>query len=196
MLRWRRLEVSGGFLLVLAMVYYLDGQNLLPWALLACGCHELGHICALHVLGGRVRRLRLSAMGAELVLAATHPLGHGAQALAALAGPAVNLLLAIFTAQMGERFYLFAGLNLALAAFNLLPVTQLDGGRALAALVALLWSPGAGAGALQALSAATLLCLLLGGGLLLRQGGTGFTLLIGAIWLAAPLIRGKLHISQ
>ena len=36
MLRWGRIEVSGGFLLVAAALYYLDTQNLLPWAAAAC----------------------------------------------------------------------------------------------------------------------------------------------------------------
>ena len=35
MLRWRRVEISGGALLMLAALYYLDGQGVLPLALLA-----------------------------------------------------------------------------------------------------------------------------------------------------------------
>lgn len=39
MLRWRRVEISGGALLMLAALYYLDGQGVLPLALLACALH-------------------------------------------------------------------------------------------------------------------------------------------------------------
>ena len=142
MLRWSHLEISGGFLLLTAALYYLDSSGVVPWALAACTLHELGHVAAVRLLGGRVSMLRLTCVGAELRLSARYPLGAGRQLLAALAGPAVNLLLAPAVAgaaaRWGEGAFLFAGLNLALGAFNLLPVAQLDGGRALFALMALL----------------------------------------------------------
>ena len=57
MLRWRRVEISGGALLMLAALYYLDGQGVLPLALLACALHEAGHWLAIRALGGRdIRR--------------------------------------------------------------------------------------------------------------------------------------------
>ena len=43
MLRWGRLEVTGGFCLAAAALFYLDTENILPWALLACALHESGH---------------------------------------------------------------------------------------------------------------------------------------------------------
>ena len=51
MLRWRRVEISGGALLMLAALYYLDGQGVLPLALLACALHEAGHWLAIRALG-------------------------------------------------------------------------------------------------------------------------------------------------
>ena len=121
MLRWRWVEVSGGFLLVLAMLYYWDGQGILIWALAACGVHELGHWAAIRLLGGRVTLLRLTCVGAEMRLSARYPLSWGRQLLAALAGPAVSLLTAWAAARMAggrEALFLFAGLNLALGLFN------------------------------------------------------------------------------
>ena len=108
MLRWSHLEISGGFLLLTAALYYLDSSGVVPWALAACTLHELGHVTAIRLLGGRVSMLRLTCVGAELRLSARYPLGAGRQLLAALAGPAVNLLLAPAVAGAGARglFYL------------------------------------------------------------------------------------------
>ena len=42
-----RVEVSPGFLVVLGALFWLDeGVGLLPWGLLACFFHELGHVVA------------------------------------------------------------------------------------------------------------------------------------------------------
>ena len=69
-----RVEVTGGFLLLLAWLNYLDRSFLVPMAVLACGAHELGHLLAIRLLGGSVREIRLTAIGAELVLSG--PLGY------------------------------------------------------------------------------------------------------------------------
>ena len=111
-----RVEVTGGFLLLLAWLNYLDRSFLVPMAVLACGAHELGHLLAIRLLGGAVREIRLTAIGAELVLAG--PLGYWQEGAAALAGPGVNLLLALLCCQFSWGLS-FAGLNLVLALFNL-----------------------------------------------------------------------------
>ena len=79
MLRWRHVEISGGFLLVAALLFYLDTENLLFWAAAACALHELGHGLAIRCLGGRVALLRLTCVGAELKLSARYPMGYGRQ---------------------------------------------------------------------------------------------------------------------
>ena len=122
MLRWKRVEISAGALLLGAALYYLDEQGVLLMAFCACALHELGHWLVIRALGGRVTALRITCVGAEMRLSARCPLGYWQQIAAALAGPAVNLLAARMAVGLGtEGAYCFAGLNLALAAFNLLP---------------------------------------------------------------------------
>lgn len=191
MLRWGRVEVTGGFLFLAAALYYLDDSGTIFWAAMACGLHELGHLLAIYGLGGRVARLRLSVSGAEMVLSAARPMGHTAHLLAALAGPVTNLGLTVLSARLGawagEDWYLFAGLNLSLAAFNLLPMEQLDGGRAVLHLLALLCPEHMAVRVVRMLSYLTAAALLLAGAALLWFTGTNFTLLVTAAWLAFSL---------
>ena len=186
-----RLEVSGGALMGLALLYYLDREGIFGWVLLVCLLHELGHWGTIRALGGRVTRLRFSCAGAELRLSAAHPLPAWGMVLAALAGPAVNLLLAwgsIYLARngLGERLYFFAGLNLGLALFNLLPAEWLDGGKALKSILTQLGQEELGE-KLGILCSDMVAALLLGAGLILlwESGGRNFTLLIAGVWMAA-----------
>lgn len=181
------MEVTGGFLVVAAALWYLDDQGVLLWGALACLCHELGHYAAIRGLGGRVRRVRLSAVGAEMALSQARPLGPGALFLAAVSGPVTNLALALLSARLATRFgedwFLFAGLNLGLAGFNLLPVAQLDGGRAVYSLIALLCSQEAAERVSAVLSVLTAALLLAAGALVLWETKSNFTLLVTALWL-------------
>ena len=182
-MRLGRVEVTGGFLLLLAWLNYLDRSFLLPMALAACAAHELGHIAAIRLLGKSVKGIRLTAIGAELIL--ERPLAYWQEGLAALAGPGVNLLLAL----AGCRFSLtFAGLNLALALFNLLPVGRLDGGRAVCCTLALLAGPGPADRVgrwLDCLCTASVTAA----GLFLTLWGGNITLLPAACWLLAVFLR-------
>ena len=157
-MRGRRLEISGGALVVLALLYYLDDRGVTLWVLLACLFHELGHWGAIRLLGGRVVRLRLSCAGAELRLSSAHPLTPLGTALAALAGPGINLL----------------------------PAGWLDGGRAWAGVLAGLGREELGE-RVTALCSDGAAAVLLGLGLMLlwESGGRNFTLLIAGLWLAA-----------
>lgn len=195
MLRCGNIEITGGFLLLAATLYYLDGQGVLFWAASACLLHELGHLSAIYALGGRVARLRLSISGAEMTLSAARNLDPCAQMLAALAGPVSNLALAVLSTRLvenyGETWFLFAGLNLSLAAFNLLPMAQLDGGRALYWLVTLLWSQRTAQRIVTLTSKGTAVALLLCGTVLLYATKTNFTLFVTAFWLTASLFAAK-----
>jgi len=117
-----RVLVSAAFLLVLA------GSVLL---------HELGHAGAAAAVGGNVRGILLHPLGGLAVIeSCPHPT---ANLLVTLAGPVVNLALCGVLSFPGAPAFLreAASVNLALGLFNLLPVSSLDGGRALQTVLAL-----------------------------------------------------------
>lgn len=129
-----KLQISSGFLLLLAWLNYLDNQGLMIPALMACAFHEMGHYYAILHCGGAVDRLSLTIVGAELVI--HHPLSYEKEFFTSICGPVANLIVALIFCRVpwGE---VFAGLNVALALLNLLPVGKLDGGRALQSLLSL-----------------------------------------------------------
>ena len=186
-MRLGSVEFTGGFLLLTAWLNYLDRQGVVPLALLACALHELGHWAALRALGARVRRVRLTAVGAEMEVDRT--LSYGGELLAALDGPGANLALALaFSPLTGGG--LFAGLNLALACFNLLPVGQMDGGRVLRCVLAWLMGPARAHWLGARLDRFLTAGLLLMGGLLVCFGGTA-TLFLTSCWLFSALCPEK-----
>lgn len=182
-----RFEATSGFFLLLAWLNYVDGQGIVPACMLACGLHELGHYIVLRVLNVPVHRIRLTAVGAEMEV--LRPLAHGEEGAAALAGPGINLMLALIFSRW-ERFITFAGINLALGCFNLLPVGGLDGGRALYATLSLMAGPEL-AYAVCSCVDRVLAGLLLMTGLLLLGAGGNVTLLLVALWLCAQPILSK-----
>ena len=134
-----KLELGWGFAALIALALLGGAGPALPAVLLAALCHELGHLLALRLAGAKVERLRLNAFGAE-ICADTRRLSYPREIACTLAGPAVNLALALFLARTAG-WYVPAGSSLLLGCFNLLPVPALDGGRALHLLVSWLWEP-------------------------------------------------------
>jgi stage IV sporulation protein FB len=177
--------VTPGCLLMGAVLLYLDETLFWP-GLLACALHECGHLVGIWLAGGRVRCLRLAAMGAEMGLDPTLPLSYGGELQATMAGPAVSLLAAAVGGCVG--WYLFAGISLALGIFNLLPIRSLDGGRSLYFLTAMLVSQEF---ALKLLSwcSSILSAALMGGGSILVMKYGNPTLLFTAICLMVETIR-------
>jgi len=139
MLKWGKLEIGWGFPVLAAVSLLAGAGEALPVAVLSALGHEAGHLLALRLAGAAVERVRLTAFGAE-IQADTRYLHYPREILCTLAGPAVNLILAVLLARIAGN-YLAAGVNLVLGAFNLLPVPALDGGRVLYLLVSWGWDP-------------------------------------------------------
>ncbi len=181
---WGKLELGGGFAALIVVALLAGAGSVLPLALLSALGHELGHLAALRLAGARVERLRLTAFGAE-IRADTRYLSYPREIACTLAGPAVNLLLALVLARVTANFAA-AGANLLLGCFNLLPVPALDGGRALHLLVSWLWDPmtadrlcrGVGLGCALLLTAAALVMTV--------RYHAGLFLLLGAAGTLVP----------
>ena len=122
---WERRSVvrtEGGFWIVLALMVLLFPLRFLAGVLLAAAVHELGHLWAIRLTGGRVRRIRLHGGGACIEAS---PMEPGKEIFCALAGPMTGALTVL-------AWRIFPELAMAGAVqtvFNLLPVYPLDGGR-------------------------------------------------------------------
>ena len=132
------ISVSPGFILLAALIYFMDETGLVSAFVPAIAAHELGHIAALYFQGARITELRLLVSGLELRYSG----GSGSRAglfAAAASGPAAGLIFALIASYAGQRFesdFLLcsAGLSYILTLVNLIPALPLDGGRMLLAL--------------------------------------------------------------
>ena len=93
-------------------------------AITAALIHELSHILAVLLLGGRILQIRVSVMGCEIE---TAPMDSLRSALCIMAGPMGSFLLLLLRRNVPQ----IAVCGLLQGAYNLLPVLPLDGGRIL-----------------------------------------------------------------
>lgn len=182
-----KMRSTGGFWILLGVLLLAASLRVLWWFAVACLVHELGHICVIRLLGGRVNGVELTGFGAVLHVRRRRLPTYWEECAAALGGPASSLLLALGAGVWGRAFgsgdaFLLSGLSLALAIFNLIPAGPLDGGRILRAVACRLTGPDRGERICRVFT------LAFGTGLAglglwsLGQGGS-FTLLLCAGWL-------------
>ena len=140
------LKLSAWLLPALYITWKLSQLRLYLTCLLFILLHELAHGAVVVCLGGGIRQLRLSPLGAQLIL--KEPLPQQMPLfLLHLAGPLCNGLLAllfafIFSINRAPIFASLCTLNCCLTIFNLLPLYPLDGGKLLLLLLAQVWGYG------------------------------------------------------
>ena len=201
------LRIHPTFLVVLAIygVLGLATQALLVFGLVVL--HELGHLLTARAYGFRVVGLELFPFGGAAYCDDLFEGRKLEESIMALAGPALNVVLlfgaqalrwqGVWTGELADNFVRF---NFWLAAFNLIPVLPLDGGRVARAFFAesfgfvkttkfLAWA-GKWLGVLLALYGT----ILWGGGKL-AEGALTFIILGGFFWLAGSKEISSAHIT-
>lgn len=183
----RKIKITGGFALLMSALYLLDNGGMLSALILSALVHELGHVAAIKLCGGKISGLTMDVTGFKIDF---NPAGltYGAEIIIALAGPCLNLILAYFSSWAGNRMgseflLLLSGLNLILCVFNLLPIRQFDGGRALFMLLAMLFNIDLAERTLCILSCGAIFLMMIGGAYLLIVSGRNFTWLTVSVWL-------------
>lgn len=114
------IEMEAGFWLILSLMILLFPLRFLAGVLTAAAVHELGHLAAIRLSGGKVQKIRIHASGAVIHAA---PMERHYGALCALAGPAAGALSILAWRWFPE----FALAGAVQTAFNLLPIPPLDG---------------------------------------------------------------------
>ena len=137
------LRIHPTFLMALVVygVLGLAAQALLVFGLVFC--HELAHLLTARAYGFRVVGLELFPFGGAAYCDDLFEGRKFEESIIALAGPAFNVVLlfgaqalrwqGVWTGELADDFVRF---NFWLAAFNLIPVLPLDGGRVMRALLA------------------------------------------------------------
>jgi len=186
-MRLGRVSVTGGFVAMAALVYLFDVNGFVPLIILAAVTHELGHFAAIWLLGGRVLRLHLGLIGLRIDYEGRR-VGYPGEIAIALMGPIFNVALAYAASFLGrylgsETAFFLAGISLGAAVFNLLPIYQLDGGRALYCFMALTMDIAWAGRVICVISCALILAMLGAGAALFLWSQWNFTLLTAAVWL-------------
>lgn len=127
------IKVQPSFCILCALsVLMLPVKWVIAW-MLASLVHELAHYLSLRAFGIEVRSITLGAFGAVMQTAHMEVLQT---AVCSVAGPMGGLLLLF----MANEFPLLAICGFIQSTVNLLPIYPLDGGRALQAILSMLFS--------------------------------------------------------
>lgn len=126
-----RIKITAGFCSIVCLLGWID-LPLCGYFLVGILVHELGHLLALKLCRIPVTGVELRFCGAVIQ---TEWMDYGREFGCAAAGPVAGLMLGIVTLYSVPKL---AMASLGLAAFNLLPLYPMDGGRMLRALLLLL----------------------------------------------------------
>lgn len=135
----KRLHIHSAAFLLFAAFYIADMVDVYLIALLCAAIHEVGHMLALYACGVRGSRMVVHPYGVELCRRDGWTSYRQDVCIYAM-GPLFSLgagLLSLHLVDMAmpDSFFYFCGINFTLFAINLFPVSQLDGGRIVEALL-------------------------------------------------------------
>lgn len=179
-------SASFWFFAVAGLFAVLCPAALMPYLALPVLLHELGHLAAMALVNTGIRTVRLTAFGIEIKRDPTPERGVLRELFICLSGPAANLLCAaamyLFTFQSMRHMTMTAA-NIAVAAFNLLPVGGLDGGEAAKIICGYFFMPRLAYNISRVCEFLAMIPLFAAGIFLLSQPERNFTLLLACIYL-------------
>ncbi len=168
-----------------------DDSNLVLLCLLASLLHEAGHALAMLIVHDRPRCVTMGIFGIRVERDRGCYLSYGAAAVVSLAGPLVNVFCFTLFWRLGQPTA--AVIHAGLALFNLLPVSSLDGGEALYALLCLRMTEDKASRVMCVVSVLVIFPLAVVGFWLLLSDTHNFTLLVMSGYLLLLLFFKEKH---
>lgn len=153
--------------------------------------HEMGHLFAILLCGEKVDGIRITPFGL-IINRRDRICSYYKDLLILLAGPFANLVTGLlFLGHPNPGLAAFAQSSLSFCLINILPVSSLDGGRALEILLTMLFPMRNIKKAGRMISFGTLLCLWIAAVYLLLLDLGGFSLFLFCFWLFASIFLKK-----
>lgn len=186
-------KISAGFVLGLALFYFLDGSGIFSCVIIASVVHELGHLAAMALSCVRASGIRLELTGAAITYDNSR-VTYFTDAFIAAMGPLFGIglsVLASLLAGYDDGFLVLSGVSFCLTVLNLLPASGLDGGMILYALLSGLKNEMLADRVLCISTCLTSFVLMAAGIYILIATGSNFTFLLAGAWILFAFIRAS-----
>lgn len=172
----------------------LDHSNFTLLCLFASLLHEAGHALAMLIVHDRPRRVTMGIFGIRVERDRDCYLHYRAAAVVSFAGPLVNAFCFTLLWCLGKPFS--ALIHAGLALFNLLPISSLDGGEGLYALLCMRMTEDAASRVVRFVSIVVIFPLAVVGFLLLLSDNHNFSLLVMCGYLFLLLFFKEMKVCQ
>ena len=184
-----KIVIEPSFIITLA-VFFLGGDFVYTFLmLLSAMIHESGHLLTLKILDIKVKALVLGLFGGTIYLE-NKLVSYHRDTIISLSGGFANFIFAIITFfllrhKFSPLLFFFFLSNLIYGVFNLLPISYLDGGQALRAMLLTKKEPYQAEKLVVLISRFTLFLLALGGLYLVKLSSFNISLFILVLLLYA-----------
>lgn len=185
-----KIKINPAFVLLFA-AFYISDMVFVYFLALLCGLwHELGHLCAMKLVGNRTGTIHIHPFGIGILKGESKLYSYQKDIFVYIAGPLFNLLASVIFYLLfsdmvwwNREIASLIGINLVLFLFNLMPVFTLDGGRILFSVLLLITSDHKAYAIMKAVSWCTVVLMLVSGVFILYLTQYNVSLLLAGIYL-------------
>lgn len=175
-----KIYIGSSFAIVAAILFVLSEEALFAAIALSAFIHELGHLVAVRLFGGKVEKIYFECTGIKIEYKLARD-SYMRALVIAFAGPVAGAVLTFVSAYM--HLPLIAGVSIVLTLFNLLPAAVMDGGRMLYAFTAYNAGTEFAEKLVFIVSCVVSLILTIFGLALLRENKGSFNMLLIGVWI-------------